>query len=159
VGRPQREVVASLRRGAGDRGGVAARDQQHAVDVGEREGLSTPEPEELRKLLRVEQERNLLKRAAAFFARETEIRWASTGSSRREGRHPGFHVLQAAQRRSGFYDWAKRVPSDRALSDAWLLARIKAIHAANRGVYGAHRVHRELASLRASGSGASAGSA
>ena len=35
--------------------------QQHDVDVGEREGLSS-------------QERDLLKRAAAFFARETEIR-------------------------------------------------------------------------------------
>jgi transposase len=52
--------------------------KQHAVDVGEREGFTTAEREELRelkrKLLRVEQERDLLKRAAAFFARETEIR-------------------------------------------------------------------------------------
>jgi transposase len=52
--------------------------KQQAIDSGEREGLSTPEREELRelrrKLLRVEQERDLLKRAAAFFARETEIR-------------------------------------------------------------------------------------
>src|SRR3954447_26202614 len=39
--------------------------------------------------------------------------------------------------RSGFYDWRRRAPSNRALSDAWLLERIKAIHAANRGVYGA----------------------
>ena len=52
--------------------------KQHQVDEGEREGLSSAEREELRelrrKLLRVEQERDLLKRAAAFFARETEIR-------------------------------------------------------------------------------------
>ena len=46
--------------------------------------------------------------------------------------------------RSGYYDWAKRAPSDRALSDAWLLERITAIHAANRGVYGARRIHAEL---------------
>ena len=46
--------------------------------------------------------------------------------------------------RSGFYDWARRAPSDRQLSDAWLLERIKRIHAANRGVYGARRVHAEL---------------
>jgi transposase len=42
--------------------------KQHAVDVGEREGLTSTEREELRelkrKLLRVEQERDLLKRAA-----------------------------------------------------------------------------------------------
>ncbi len=52
--------------------------KRHEIDVGEREGLTTAEREELRelrrKLLRVEQERDLLKRAAAFFARETEIR-------------------------------------------------------------------------------------
>ncbi|MDP9294292.1 MAG: transposase [Actinomycetota bacterium] len=46
--------------------------KQYAVDAGERQGLTSPEREELRelrrKLLRVEQERDLLKRAAAFFA-------------------------------------------------------------------------------------------
>ena len=46
--------------------------------------------------------------------------------------------------RSGFYAWQSRPPSDRALSDAWLLERIREIHAANRGVYGAPRVHAEL---------------
>jgi putative transposase len=46
--------------------------------------------------------------------------------------------------RSGFCDWATRAPSDRALSDAWLVEKITEIHAANRGVYGAPRVHAEL---------------
>lgn len=46
--------------------------------------------------------------------------------------------------RSGYYDWATRAPSDRELTDAWLTERIKEIHAANRGVYGAPRVHAEL---------------
>lgn len=46
--------------------------------------------------------------------------------------------------RSGYYEWATRAPSDRALSDAWLLERIREIHAANRRVYGAPRVHAEL---------------
>ena len=46
--------------------------------------------------------------------------------------------------RSGYYDWARRAPSDRALSDAWLLEKIKSIHAGNRGVYGARRIHAEL---------------
>ena len=31
--------------------------------------------------------------------------------------------------RSGYYAWATRAPSDRALSDAWLIERIKQIHA------------------------------
>jgi putative transposase len=46
--------------------------------------------------------------------------------------------------RSGYYDWTDRRPSDRALSDAWLLEQIKQIHRDRRGVYGARRVHAEL---------------
>jgi putative transposase len=46
--------------------------------------------------------------------------------------------------RSGFYAWQTRAPSDRALSDVWLTERIREIHDANRGVYGAPRVHAEL---------------
>lgn len=46
--------------------------------------------------------------------------------------------------RSGFHKWQTRPPSDRALSDAWLLERIREIHAENRRVYGAPRIHAEL---------------
>jgi putative transposase len=46
--------------------------------------------------------------------------------------------------RSGYQKWLTRPPSDRALSDAWLTAKIKEIHQENRGVYGAPRVHAEL---------------
>jgi putative transposase len=47
--------------------------------------------------------------------------------------------------RSGFYAWQARPPSERALTDAWLIERIRTIHADNRGVYGVPRVHAELA--------------
>jgi putative transposase len=46
--------------------------------------------------------------------------------------------------RSGFYDWERRVPSDRALGDAWLTEKITSIWAEHRKVYGAPRVHAEL---------------
>ena len=46
--------------------------------------------------------------------------------------------------RSGYDDWLTRAPSDRALTDAWLLERIRRIHGENRGVYGARRIHAEL---------------
>jgi len=45
---------------------------------------------------------------------------------------------------SGYYPWASRVPSDRKLADAWLVERITALHAENRGVYGSRRVTAEL---------------
>jgi putative transposase len=46
--------------------------------------------------------------------------------------------------RSGYHGWATRAPSDRALSDAWLTARIREIHERNREVYGSPRIHAEL---------------
>lgn len=76
AGRTPRELAQSL--------GVSAQTlrnwrRQDQVDRHERDdGLTTDEREELRRLrrenVRLKQERDLLKRAAAFFARETETR-------------------------------------------------------------------------------------
>jgi putative transposase len=46
--------------------------------------------------------------------------------------------------RSGYYDWLRRPPSGRAVSDAALLIAITEVHAASRATYGAPRVHAEL---------------
>jgi transposase len=50
--------------------------KQAEIDSGERQGLTTDEREELRRLRRenqvLQQEREVLKKAAAFFARESE---------------------------------------------------------------------------------------
>ena len=45
---------------------------------------------------------------------------------------------------SGYWAWVKRAPSDRALYDAWLVERIRAIHGASKGRYGSPRVHAML---------------
>ena len=52
--------------------------KQAEIDAGERDGLSSDERAELRELRRevrvLRQERDLLKKAAAFFAKESETR-------------------------------------------------------------------------------------
>jgi transposase len=74
-GRSMRDVAESL--------GVSAQtlrnwSKQIDVDAGRREGLSSDDQEELTKLRRrvrvLEQEREILKKAAAFFAKENDTR-------------------------------------------------------------------------------------
>ena len=73
--RPLREIAHDL--------GVSSESlrlwvQQAQIERGERDGLSGDEREELRELRRrvllLEQEREILKKAAAFFAKESETR-------------------------------------------------------------------------------------
>jgi transposase InsO family protein len=45
---------------------------------------------------------------------------------------------------SGYYAWRTRPASARSLRRAWLTERIRAVHVASRGTYGAARVHAEL---------------
>ena len=50
---------------------------------------------------------------------------------------------------SGYWAWRQRQPSPRAREDDRLTQRIRAIHQASRGTYGAPRIHAELASTGA----------
>ena len=45
---------------------------------------------------------------------------------------------------SGYYGWTSREPSARAIDNARLLARIRALHEDSDGVMGQFRIHEEL---------------
>ncbi|MCE5253340.1 MAG: IS3 family transposase [Actinomycetia bacterium] len=45
---------------------------------------------------------------------------------------------------SGYYAWLVRPPSDRELTDEWLLAKIKAAYVASHETYGAPRILHDL---------------
>jgi hypothetical protein len=45
---------------------------------------------------------------------------------------------------SGYYARRTRPPSARAVRDAWLIDRMRSVHATSRGTYGARRVHAAL---------------
>jgi transposase InsO family protein len=46
--------------------------------------------------------------------------------------------------RSGYYAWASRPPSERAVANAVLVVEIRRVHAESDGTYGSRRVHAEL---------------
>ena len=50
--------------------------------------------------------------------------------------------------RSGYYDWRKRLPSQREREDRRLSAKIQAIHLESRGTYGSPRIHQLLRQQR-----------
>ena len=45
---------------------------------------------------------------------------------------------------AGYYAWASRLPSQRAVEDARLVDKIRSAHADSRGTYGSPRVHAVL---------------
>ena len=49
--------------------------------------------------------------------------------------------------KAGYYAWAGRPPSARAVADAALLKRIRTVHLSSRETYGSPRVHAELRGL------------
>jgi putative transposase len=96
-----------------------------------------------RDLAEARMERDILKKAMAYFARGVAARCALMRQWRLE------FPVQAMARvlgvsRSGFYAWLDRPPSPRALEDGRLKVAIAAAHEKTRQTYGATRLQAEL---------------
>ena len=130
--------------------------KQADLDEGHRsDGLTTFERQELRQarreIKRLRMERDILKKAAAWFARESDS--IPGKDSRRVKAHRAQFPIRVMCRvlglsPSGYYAWLKRPPSNRARQDQALREKIVQIWNENRRVYGRPRLHAELRALR-----------
>ena len=161
-GRPLREIAVDL--------GVSTETlrmwvRQAEVDGGQRAGLTSEEREELRELRREVQgaragARDLEKSRGLLRAGERDAVSVLPVHRGGEGQLTPISLLcrVLGVSRSGFHAWERRPPSDRALADAWLVERIREIHAREPRHLRRAADPRRAALRRASGSDASGSS-
>jgi transposase-like protein len=146
-GRTIRDVAASL--------GIAESclhrwRHRDLVDRGLKPATTAAESAELdaarQRIRDLEEEVKILRKAAA--AVEAVVppkeRYRLVAELRSDGVRTGRSCHALGVSRSGYYDWAARAPSPRAIRHAWLMDLIGTIHQVSRGTYGAPRVHAEL---------------
>jgi transposase-like protein len=146
-GRTIRDVAASL--------GIAEsclhrRRHRDLVDRGLKPGTSAQESAELaaahQRIRDLEEEVKILRKAAA--AVEAVVPPKDRYRLVAELQADGVQIRRCCHAlgvsRSGYYAWAARAPSPRAIRQAWLTDLIGRIHQVSRGTYGAPRVDAEL---------------
>jgi putative transposase len=145
-GRTIRDVAASL--------GIAEScphrwRHRDLVDRGLKPGITAQEGTELaaarQRIRDLEEEVKILRKTAA--AVEAVVppkdRYCLVAEFRAEGVRTGRACHALGVSRSGYYDWAARAPSPRAIRHAWLTDLIGTAHRASRGTYGSPRIHAE----------------
>ncbi|HEY1978688.1 MAG TPA: IS3 family transposase [Xanthobacteraceae bacterium] len=144
-GRTQREIAGDLGIGLSTLVRWIGRSRdRHAVDPVAAESDVTVELKRLRReneILR--QERDILKKATAFFAREKSMRFALIdGAKAQFPVHRLCRLLGVSQ--SGYFAWRGRLACRRQRDDMVLLAHVRSAFALSNGTYGSPRMTREL---------------
>ena len=120
------------------------------IASGERDGVTVGEHAEIRDLRRqvrrLEEEKLILQKAAAYFARENRSAAMTFRLIDRERAHHAVSLLCSVLgvTRQGFWAWSKRPVSARRLADEQLKARILELWRASHETYGAPRLHADL---------------
>ena len=121
-----------------------AADPQHAFPG---EGQMKPEQLEIerlrREVIKLKAERDILKKAAAYFAKELDMKFAFVAKHR--GIWPAGWLCEAlGVSRGGFYAWLTRPRSARSRSDEAMAAKVRTSFIASDRTYGARRVWHDL---------------
>ncbi len=121
-----------------------ADDPQHAFPG---QGQMKPEQLEIaqlkREVIRLKAERDILKKAAAYFAKEIDVKFGFIAKHR--GIWPAGWLCEAlGVSRGGFYAWLTRPRSRRSQSDEELSAKVRASFLASDRTYGARRVWHDM---------------
>ena len=124
--------------------------RQEAIDTGRLPGITSTDHAELtvarRRIAELETELEIHRRAAGLLKAVVppKSRYAAIQTMAADGltMQACCRVLEVSV--SGYFAWRSRPPSQRSLRHAWLTERIRAVHVASRGTYGALRVHAEL---------------
>ncbi|MFZ5965330.1 IS3 family transposase [Thalassococcus sp. BH17M4-6] len=142
-GRTRREIAEDLGIGLSTLTRWLSRER----DAGEPVEASVDLHAELKRLRRenavLKQERDILKKAATFFAKDKSMSFAFI-----EAEKASFpiqrmcHVLGVSQ--SGFFAWRDRPACHRQRQDMIHLAHIRTAFALSNGTYGSSRMHRDL---------------
>ena len=119
-------------------------DPQHAFPG---QGQMKPEQLEIerlrREVIKLKAERDILKKAAAYFAKEIDVKF--TFIAKHRGIWPAEWLCEAlGVSRGGFYAWLTRPPSTRARANEELAAKVRASFLASDRTYGARRVWHDM---------------
>ncbi|MGH9870128.1 MAG: IS3 family transposase [Candidatus Polarisedimenticolia bacterium] len=125
--------------------------QQHEIDGGEKEGLTTSEREELVRLRRenmqLKVERDILKKANGLLRQGKQLRFRFIAAEK-----ANFPIAMLCRvlgvARSGYYAWLDRPEPSRVRRDRDLLEKIRQVFQKSRRTYGSPRVHEEFQSLK-----------